>query len=159
VVKLIHSIAAQTNLLALNATIEARGPANPAAASRWSPPSESARQPDRQGTEEISAQLRRCSIDRRRGRGSAASPRPSPMSEITVNIPRDEQAGRCDARSRDIQSVAPARTRSRPYRRCHTAASATGTAASEVLRNARDSTTSRARCATPSTLPRKVRAA
>ncbi len=125
VVKLIHSIAAQTNLLALNATMKAL--ANQTA----------------RATEEISGQV--TAMQQSTGDAVAAisgiTQTIAQMSEITTNISSaiEQQGGATREIARNIQQVAAGSNEiSAHIGGVTTAATATGTAASEVLTNARE---------------------
>jgi methyl-accepting chemotaxis protein len=144
VVKLIHSIAAQTNLLALNATIEAAraGESGRGFAVVASEVKALANQTAK-ATEEISGQV--AAMQQSTGDAVAAingiTQTIAQMSEITVTISAaiEEQGAATREIARNIQSVAAGSSEINSHiGGVTTAAEATGSAASEVLTNARE---------------------
>ena len=144
VVKLIHSIAAQTNLLALNATIEAAraGESGRGFAVVASEVKALANQTAK-ATEEISGQV--AAMQQSTGDAVAAingiSQTIAQMSEITMTISAaiEEQGAATREIARNIQSVAVGSSEiSSHIGGVTTAAEATGSAASQVLSNARE---------------------
>ncbi len=143
-VKLIHSIAAQTNLLALNATIEAAraGESGRGFAVVASEVKALANQTAK-ATEEISAQVAAMQASTSDAVVSIGgiTETIAQMSEITVSLSTaiDQQGDATREIARNIQSVAAGSSEiSAHIGGVTTAAAATGTAASDVLSNARE---------------------
>jgi methyl-accepting chemotaxis protein len=144
VIKLIHSIAAQTNLLALNATIEAAraGESGRGFAVVASEVKALANQTAK-ATEEISAQVAAMQASTSDAVVSIGgiTETIAQMSEITVSISTaiEQQGDATREIARNIQSVATGSSEiSAHIGGVTTAAAATGTAASDVLSNARE---------------------
>jgi methyl-accepting chemotaxis protein len=144
VVQLIHSIAAQTNLLALNATIEAAraGDSGRGFAVVASEVKALASQTAK-ATEEISSQVAAMQASTSDAVVSigAITGTIAQMSEITVSISTaiEQQGAATKEIARTIQSVAAGSNEiSAHIGGVSTAAAATGTAASDVLSNARE---------------------
>lgn len=144
VVQLIHSIATQTNLLALNATIEAAraGDAGRGFAVVAAEVKALANQ-TAQATENISAQVEAMQATTNEAvlAISGITQTIDKMSDITLNISSavEEQSAATSAIARNIHSVAGASSEIRAHiGSVSTAAAATGTAANEVLTNARE---------------------
>jgi methyl-accepting chemotaxis protein len=144
VVKLIHSIASQTNLLALNATIEAAraGDSGRGFAVVASEVKALANQTAK-ATEEIAAQVAAMQASTSEAVASIGgiTTTIAQMSEITGSISSavEQQGNATREIAHNIQSVAAGSTEiSAHIGGVTTAASATGTAASDVLSNARE---------------------
>jgi methyl-accepting chemotaxis protein len=144
VVQLIHSIAAQTNLLALNATIEAAraGDSGRGFAVVASEVKALASQTAK-ATEEISAQVAAMQASTSDAVVSIAAITGTiaQMSEVTISISSaiEEQGAATREIARNIQSVSAGSSEiSANIGGVSTAAAATGSAASDVLSNARE---------------------